>query len=98
MLDLAYNNMTDKLAFQLVSMIKDQAEQRDSIKWKKSLRKSEGHRGQLSSKSATKGMTEFIFHHNLLGRRFVEALSENIPNDIYVKDKDHFGKWIECDI
>ena len=22
----------------------------------------------------------------------------DIPNDVYVKDKDHLGKWIECDI
>ena len=33
-------------------------------------------------------MAEFIFHHNLLGKRFVEALSENIPNDIYVRKID----------
>lgn len=58
------------------------------MKWKKSLRKGEGHRGLTSAKSASKGLTEFIFHHNLLGKRFVEALSENIPNDIYVRKID----------
>ena len=87
-LDLAFNNMTDKVAIQLVAIIKDQAEQRDTMKWKKSLRKGEGHDRKLSAKSASKGMTEFIFHHNLLGKRFIEALSENIPNDIYVRKID----------
>lgn len=98
-LDLAFNNMTDKLALQLVSMIKDQAEQRDTLKWKQSLRKPDGKRGRQQSlhvqdgADADKskppvGLTEFIFHHNLLGRRFIEILAENIGNDIYVRKID----------
>ena len=23
---------------------------------------------------------------------------DEIPDDVYIKDKDHMGKWIECDI
>ena len=46
----------------------------------------EGH--NHSTKSDTDGLTEFIFHHNLLGRRFVEILSENIANDIYIRKID----------
>ena len=37
-LDLAYNNMSDLVGPQLVLLIKDQGEQRDTLKWKKSLR------------------------------------------------------------
>ena len=32
-LDLAYNNISDKLGKYIIRMIKDQAELRDSLKW-----------------------------------------------------------------
>ena len=71
-----------------MQIIKDQGEQQDTIKWQKSLRKEEGRHLFKASSGKLKGMAEFIFHHNLLGKRFIEMLSENLPNDIYVRKID----------
>ena len=34
------------------------------------------------------GLEEFIFHHNSLSTRFMEAFSELIPYDIYIRKID----------
>ena len=54
-LDLAFNQLSDRHALQLVQIIKDQAEQQDTIKWKKSLRKNreEGRHSSLSGKKSS---------------------------------------------
>jgi len=69
---------------------------RDNLKWQKSLRKREGARGiqDASVERITEasmppsGLSEFIFHHNGLSRKFMEALTEELPTDIYVRKID----------
>ena len=80
LLDLSYNNIPDRLGSLLVTLIKDQVEQRDTIKWKASLRKRSGIRGKHDAKAEQSkllerpppGLTEFIFRYNALGHKFIE--------------------------
>ena len=38
--------------------------------------------------AAPNGLTEFIFHHNNLGKKFIEALAGEIENDEYIRKID----------
>mmetsp|Transcript_17377 Transcript_17377/g.21934 ORF Transcript_17377/g.21934 Transcript_17377/m.21934 type:complete len:179 (-) Transcript_17377:1091-1627(-) len=95
-LDLSCNNIPDRLGPQLVNIIKDQVEQRDTLKWRVSLRKREGERGEYDAakeraeilKRPPDGLTEFSFHHNSLGRKFIELLAQEVATDPYVRKLD----------
>ena len=75
--------------------------------WKNSLRKREGARGRRDAAAEKvaeawlppKGLSEFLFHHNSLSRKFMEALTEELPTDIYVRKIDlRYNKITESQI
>ena len=82
-IDLSCNDLSDEYGPIITKFIQSQTELRDSMKWQSTLR------GRKVDKSINElGLKELILHHNYLGPHFMNALSNKIKNDLYIKQID----------